>query len=176
MTTSPSLKDLPKPIQIVAAVGGAVVGWAVAHYAGMYLWMMAALNGLLLIVFTKTPLRPRFFVGAITTTTSYVIGFVFVISTTHSWSTVPDMLILIIAVAWLWFSPNLAAVAFLGVAHLVALAVHVFVLNSSVAGSSAQQEAIAQCFWRIFAIVCLVVGYVRFRRHRALSISSTASS
>jgi hypothetical protein len=61
------------PFASVGGIAGAAGGWALSHYTGPSLWIPGAATLLLLLIFTKTPLRPKFFVGAISTTVGHVV-------------------------------------------------------------------------------------------------------
>jgi hypothetical protein len=155
------------PLASVGGIAGAAGGWALSHYAGASLWIPGAATLLLLLVFTKTPLRPQYFVGAIATTGGHVLWFVVASFIAHIWAaTTLDIVILSIGIVWLWLRPGLAPALYLGLVQLGSLAYNAYVLSSQPVGSLPHKALTVHCIWRLIALLCLVIGYLNLRRER----------
>jgi hypothetical protein len=101
------------PLAYVNVIAGAAGGWALSRYAGLLLWFPSVATILLLLLFTKTPLRPKFFLGAISTTGGHVLWFLVGSFMTQIWAaTALDIVILSIGILWLWLRPGLAPAFF----------------------------------------------------------------
>jgi hypothetical protein len=160
------------PLAPIGGIAGAAGGWALSHYAGPSLWIPGLATILLLLLFAKTPLRPKFFLGAITTTGGHVLWFIVASLLAHIWAAAAlDIVVLSIGIVWLWLRPNLAAVLFLGLVQVGSLAYNAFLLSSAPVGSLPHKALTVHCTWRLIAIVCLIAGYIRMRRERAASIA-----
>ena len=160
------------PLASVGGIAGAAGGWALSHYAGPSLWIPGIATILLLLIFTKTPLRPKFFLGAITTTGGHVIWFLVASFIAQIWAaTVLDIAILSIGILWLWLRPSLAAALFLGLVQLGSLAYNAYLLSSNPVGSLPHKALTVHCVWRLIALLCLVVGYLKLRRERIAAAS-----
>jgi len=165
------MAEKPKQTNPFATIGGiigAAFGWGVSQYAGPTLWIPGAATLLLLFLFVKTPLRPKYFVGAITVTTGHVFWFLVGSFAGGYWTiTIPDIVALSIGVLWLWIRPNLAAVLFLGFVQLISLVINIYTLSSSAVGSLSHKALTIHSIWRVMALSALVVGYLKFRRESA---------
>ncbi len=127
---------------------------------------------LLLLIFTKTPLRPKFFLGAITTTGGHVLWFLVASFIAQLWAaSALDIVILSVGILWLWLRPGLAAALFLGVVQLGSLAFNAYLLTSNSVGSLPHKALTVHCIWRLIALLCLVTGYRRLRRERVAAAS-----
>lgn len=156
------------PLTSVAGLAGAAGGWALSHYCGASIWIPGAVAILLLVIFHKTPLRPKRFAGAIATTGAHISWFVIGSAIAGIWSaTLLDILLLSIAIVWLWLRPGVAAVLFLGLLQAASLVLNGYQLSVAPIGSTANRALVAHCVFRLIALSCLVVGYLRFRREPA---------
>jgi hypothetical protein len=127
-----------------------------------------------LLLFTKTPLRPRFYLGAITVTGGHVISFIVGGAVTGGWLVVlPDIIVLSIGVIWLWLRPGLAATLFLGIVQLLSLGINGASLSLAKVGSFEHRALTVHCVFRLIAIICLVAGYVRVRKAQISAPSSS---
>jgi len=162
------------PLASVGGIAGAAGGWALSQYCGASVWIPGAAAILLLLLFTKTPVRPKLFVGAIATTGAHIIWFIVGSAIIGAWAaTALDIIVLLVGVIWLWLRPGLAAVVFLGLVQVASLAINVFSLTAATYGDAAHRALTAHCVFRIIAITCLIVGYIRLRRERsAVTVSS----
>jgi hypothetical protein len=155
------------PLASVGGIAGAAGGWVLSHYAGASLWIPGAATVLLFLLFNKTPLRPKFFLGAIATTGGHVLWFITASFLAQIWATTaPDIVILSIAILWLWLRPSLAAALFLGVVQLGSLAYNGYLLSSQPVGSLPLKALTVHCIWHAIAVLCLVTGYLQLRRER----------
>lgn len=155
------------PLASLGGLAGAAGGWALSHYVGPSLWIPGAATLLLLLLLTKTPLRPKFFLGAITATGGHVLWFVIASFMSQMWAaTVLDIIILSVGLLWLWLRPGLASAIFLGVIQLGSLAYNGYLLSTTPAGTLPHKALTVHCVWRLVAILCLVTGYLKLRRER----------
>lgn len=143
-----------------------------SRYAGASLWIPGAATIVLLLLFTKTPLRPKFFLGAIATTGGHVVWFLAASFLTQMWAvTAPDILVLAVGILWLWLRPGLAPALFLGLIQFGLLAYNAYLLGLNPVGSLEHKALTVHCTWRLVAVVCLVIGYFKLRRDRIASQS-----
>jgi hypothetical protein len=158
-------KKKTNPLTSVAGLAGAAAGWGLSHYCGLSIWIPGAVAILLLVIFYKSPIRPKRFTGAIATTGAHIAWFVIGSTIAGIWSaTLLDIILLSAAIIWLWLRPGIAAVLFLGALQVVSLLLNGLSLSSAPIGSVASRALVAHCVFRLIALVCLVVGYVNFRR------------
>src|SRR5438309_2142198 len=123
-------KKATHPLASVGGIAGAAGGWASSQYCGASIWIPGAAAVLLLLLFTKTPFRPKFFVGAIATTGAHLIWFVVASAIVGAWAaTALDIILLSVGVICLWLRPGFVPVLFLGVVQLASLAINVFSLT-----------------------------------------------
>lgn len=156
------------PLTTVSGLAGAAGGWALSQYCGASIWIPGVAALLLLLLFTKTPIHPKWFVGAITTTGAHIIWFVIGSAITGAWATTAlDIIALLVGIIWLWLLPALGAVIFLGLVQLASLAINVFALTSAPIGVPTHRALTAHCVFRLLAITCLIYGYIRMRRSRS---------
>lgn len=153
---------------MVAGIAGAAGGWAISQYCGSVGWIPIAATILLLLLFTKTPVRPKFYSGAIAVTGAHIVWFVVGSVIAGVWSTTAlDIMVLSVGVVWLWLRPGLAPVLYLGIVQLGSLAINVSALSSSTYGDAAHRALTFHCVLRLAAIVCLIFGYIRVRKQGA---------
>ncbi len=163
------------PLAAVGGVAGAIGGWVLAKYSGASLLIPAVGAVLLLLVFTKTPFRPRYFRGAISVTGGHLLWFLVAALTLGTWAPVIlDIVALTIGIVWLWIRPGLVAAIFLGVIQLVSLAVNVVALLSATVGESPHRALVVHCLFRVLALVCLMAGYRRLRQDRVTQVEPAA--
>jgi len=131
---------------IVGSIAGAAGGWASSQYCGVAVWIPGAAAILLMLLFTKTPVRPKLFVGVIATTGAHIIWFIVGSAITGAWAaTALDIIVLSVGVIWLWMRPGLAAVIFLGLVQVASLASNVFLLTAATYGDAAHRALTANC-------------------------------
>jgi hypothetical protein len=170
-------KKAAHPLASVGGIAAAAGGWVSSEYCGASIWIPAIAVLLLVLLFTKTPFRPKFFVGAIAATMAHVIWFAIASVIIGAWgATGPDIIALSVGVIWLWLRPGLAAVIFLGLIQLASLAINVFSLAAATYGDAAHRALTAHCIFRLLAITCLIVGYIRLRRERSASIPVSSAA
>jgi hypothetical protein len=165
-------KKTVHPLASVGGIAGFAGGWILSQYAGSSLWIPGITTLLLFLIFTKTPLRPKFFMGAIAVTGGHIAWFVVGSLIMNMWAaTALDILLLSVGIIWLWLGPGLGAALFLGLLQLASLAYNIVSISSAPFGSPMHRALAVHCVWRLLAIVCLVFGYIKMRRERAASAS-----
>lgn len=153
------------PLASIGGIAGAIGGWTLSQYCGASIWIPGAAIILFLLLFAKSPLRPKYFAGAIATTVAHVIWFVVGSAITGMWSgTALDIIVLSVGIVWLWWRPNLPAILFLGLVQLASLVFNAYMISSTPFGSAQHRALTAHCVFRLIAIICLIVGYLRMRR------------
>ena len=153
------------PLASIGGIAGAIGGWTLSQYCGASIWIPGAAIILFLVLFAKSPVRPKHFAGAIATTAAHVIWFVVGSAITGMWSaTALDIIALSAGIAWLWWRPNLSSVLFLGLVQLASLLFNAYMISSAPFGSAQHRALTAHCVFRIMAIICLIAGYLRMRR------------
>jgi hypothetical protein len=162
------------PLAILAGIAGAVVGWLLGEYCGAKLWIPGGALILFALLFAKTPIQPAFFPGAIAVAAAQVTSLIVLSVVSGSWSVAAiDMLALAAGIIWLWWWPGLAAALFLGAVEMVSLALGVYALSTVPPGSAEHRALTGHCSFRVAALFCLVVGYVRMRRELSTSTPVT---
>jgi len=165
------------PFASVGGIAGAAGGWAFSQYCGACAWIPGGAAILLFLLFSKTRMRPKWFVGAITVTGAHVIWFIIGSAAVGAWAaTALDIFALLAGIVWLWLRPGIAAVIFLGVVQLASLAMNVYGLTSAPVGSLTHRALTAHCIFRIIAVTCLVFGYIRFRRESVGQVPVAATT
>ena len=165
------------PLAILAGVAGAVGGWLLGEYCGAALWIPGGALILFVILFTKTPIQPAFFPGAIAVAAAQVTWLIILSAISGSWSTSAiDILALTAGMVWLWWWPGFVAALFVGAVELVSLALSAFALSTVPAGSPEHRALTAHGAFRIATIFCLVVGYVRMKRELSPSLPAPMAS
>jgi len=173
--TSP--KKQSHPLATVGGLAGAAGGWALSHYCGMAAWIPGIAAILLLVLFAKTSVRPKWFTGAIAVTGAHVIWFIIGSVSTGIWAaTILDIIVLSAGIVWLWLRPGIGAALFLGIVHLVSLGMNVIALTSAAVGDVTHRALTAHCAFRVIAIVCLGYGFIRMRRAVATRPPAAADS
>ena len=165
-------KKTVHPLASVGGIAGAAGGWLLSRYCGAYIWIPGIAAILLLLLFTKTPLRPKFFVGAITVTGAHVVWFIAGSAVTGAWAaTAFDVVALSLGIVWLWLQPGLAAAIYLGLVQLASLGLNVLSLSAVTYGEPTHRALTAHCVFRLAALICLVVGYLHLRRERTAVVT-----
>jgi hypothetical protein len=153
------------PLASIGGIAGAIGGWTLSRYCGASIWIPGTAIILFLLLFAKSPVHPKYFAGAIATTAAHVVWFVVGSAITGMWSaTALDIIALTVGIVWLWWRPNLPAVLFLGLVQLASLGLNAYMISSAPFGSAQHRALTAHCVFRLIAIICLIVGYVRMRR------------
>lgn len=156
-----------QPLAPIAGIAGAASGWGLSHYCGLSIWIPGATLILLLMLFHKGAIRPKYFPGAIAFTAGHVVWFTVASIFGGIWSaTAGDIAALSIGIAWLWLRPGISSALFLGVIQLASLAFNVYTISSVEIGSPEHRALTAHCFLRLGAIAFLIAGYVRMRREQ----------
>ena len=146
---------------------GGVGGYALAQYCGVAIFPPGAAIILLLVLFTKSPVRPRWFRGVIAISSAHALWFFAASALADGWSaTGLDIVMLSLGVIWLWWRPGLPAVLFLGFIQLASLGLNAYMLSAESFGSASHRALTAHCVLRTAALICLVLGYLRMRRER----------
>jgi hypothetical protein len=156
------------PLAAVAGIAGAIGGFALAKYSGASLFIPGAAAILLLIIFTKSSVHPRYFRGAISIVTAHIVWFIVGALVLGTWTPVIlDIVALTIGVIWLWVRPGLGPVIFVGVVEMISLAMNVVTITSVEVGSVAHRALVVHLLLRILVVACLALGYRRFRAERS---------
>jgi len=156
-----------QPPEMFKRIIGVIVGWGLSKYAGASLWIPGIASLLLLLLFSKTRLRPAYFQGAIAITGGHIVWFVAAALVTQLWPAVAlDVLLFTVGIAWLWIWPNLTGVLLLGLFQLISLVSNVMTILAVPIGSPEHRALTVHCVWRIMAIVALGVGYAKYRKAR----------
>ena len=156
-----------KPLALLGGAAGAVGGWLLSSYCGANLLLPGLALILLLVVFAKSPVRPRYFVGAIAVTAAHLAWFVAGAAILGNWSaTLLDIVALAAGITWLWVRPGLASTLFLGAVQGLSLAANAYQLLTVPVGSAPHRALTVHVLFRVLALVGLTVGFVQFRRAR----------
>lgn len=155
------------PFAAVGGIAGAVGGFALAQYSGASLLVPGAAAILLLVIFSKTGLRPRYFRGAIALAIAHVVWFVFAALWLGTWAPVVlDIVALSVGVIWLWVGPGLVAAIFVAVIEVISFGINMVSFASAEVGSAAHRGLVVHLLLRIAVLACLVVGYRHLRAER----------
>lgn len=166
--TAPAEKPQHSAITLLSGLCGAAGGWALSEYSGSALWLPGGTTILLVLLFSKTRFRPKYFVGAISVTAGHVAAFLVAsILLRNWWIAAPDIVLLSLGIVFLWLKPGLVSALSLGVLQLASLALNLFQLLQATVGSFEHRSLTAHCAWRLLALVCLVVGYLKLRKDQA---------
>jgi hypothetical protein len=129
------------------------------------------------MLFAKTAVRPRFFVGAIATTAGHLAWFLVGALIARNWTaTGLDILLLAAGIAWLWLKPGFGSFLFLSVVQLLSLALNLVSILGVPFGSAEHRALSAHVAFRIIALICLIVGYRRLKKEPNQSPEPTAMS
>jgi hypothetical protein len=162
------MTEQTKPTHPLASIGGlagAAVGWLFARYTGASGWIPLGAAILLMIVFGRTPLKPKWFVGAIIATLAHVIWFAVAGAVGGLWAAIiADLLILLVLTVLLWVRPGLVTASLLGLVQVGSLAYNVYLIAKVQLGDPTHKALTAHIVFRMIAIVALVMGYLKFRR------------
>jgi hypothetical protein len=161
------------PLAAVGGIAGAAGGFALSKYSGASLLIPGVAAILILMVFTKTSVRPRFFRGAISIVTAHIVWFIAAALLLGMWAPVIlDIIVLTIGVAWLWVRPGIGPVIFVAVVELISLVINIVTITSAEVGSPAHRALVVHLLLRVAALVCLALGYRRLRAERDASNSA----
>ena len=162
------MNEAPKPAHPLTSIGGlaaAASGWIFAQYTGASGWIPIVAALLLMLVFGKTTLKPKWFVGAIITTLAHVIWFTFAGVFGDMWAVViGDILLLLVLTILLWLHPGLVTASLLGLVQVGSLAYNVHLITQVPFGEPTHKALTAHIVFRSIAIVALVIGYIKYRR------------
>ncbi len=163
----PVALDIPPkshPLSSVGGIVGAVIGAVVASYCWAQMLVPALTTGLLLVLFAKTPVKPRGFAGAIAVTTGHVTWFVVGAAITGMWAGVaPDIALLLAAVALLWARPSIASAVVLGVIELASLGLNVALILDAALYSADHRALTVHILLRVIVLVALATGVLSLR-------------
>lgn len=161
----PGKKSSIGPLQIAVQILSGIGGWTFSQYCGLSIWIPGGVCLLLLLLFSKTAFRPKFFVGAIAATGGHLVWFLVATVISGSWTaTGLDLVVLLIGIVWLWLRPGLSSVLFLGIFQLLALIVNGVSLSAASFGSEAHRALTTHVLFRLIALVCLAVGYWHLKK------------
>ena len=167
------MSEAPKPAHPLASIGGiagAAAGWIFAQYTGASGWIPIGAATLLMFVFGKTPLKPKWFVGAIITTLAHVIWFTVAGALGAMWATViGDILLLLVLTVLLWLRPGLVTASLLGLVQIGSLAYNVYLISQVPFGDPIHKALTAHIVFRSISTVALVMGYIKYRREAVQS-------
>jgi hypothetical protein len=128
------------PLNVIGTLVGVASGWTFSQYCGSSVWIPGATCLLLLLLFGKTPFKPKHFAGAIATTAGHLVWFLVGALISHNWAaTGLDIAALLVGVVWLWMRPGLGSVGYLAGIQLLSLALNGASLASASFGSSAHR-------------------------------------
>lgn len=157
-----------KPAHPFASIGGlaaGAAGWTFAQYTGAAGWIPIFASILLMFVFGKTPLKPKWFVGAIVTTLAHVVWFTVAGVMLGAWGAViGDILLLLVMTILLWLRPGLVTASLLGLVQMGSLAYNVYLIAQVPFGDPVHKALTAHVVFRSIAIIALVTGYLKYRR------------
>jgi len=116
-------------------------------------------------VFTKTPLRPTWFVGAIIATLAHAIWFTVAGAMGDIWQVViVDIAALCLCTAALWFRPGIVTACLLGLVQMASLAYNLNLICEATFGDPVHRALTAHIVFRAIAISALIMGYLKFRK------------
>ena len=156
----------PHPLTSVGGLAAAAGGWTFAQYTGASGWIPIGAAVVLMLVFSKTPLRPTWFVGAIVVTLAHIIWFTVAGAIGGVWQAVIlDIAVLFLCTAALWFRPGIVTAFLLGLLQIASLAYNVHLISSVAFGDPIHRALTAHIVLRAIAIFALITGYLKFRKH-----------
>jgi hypothetical protein len=154
-----------KPLVALSGIIGGVGGWAFSQYCGFCVWIPGGMAVLIMALFVKTPIHPKWFRAAIGVIGGHVTWFIVAAATTGKWQAVIlDIVLLCAGIIWLWLRPGIAPVVYLVLVELVSLASNAVVLAPTHFGDMANRAITAHIVFRALAIICLIGGFVKMRR------------
>ena len=169
--------DKSSPMATIGSVAGAIGGWSLSQYCGASILIPGAAILLFLLLFSKGPVRPKYFLGAISTTAAHVTWFAVASALTGLWSQMAlDIILLTVGILFLWTRPSLSSVVFLGLIQTASLVLNIYTISSVTFGSAPHRALTAHCIFRLLAIICLVSGYVRLRRQPPPPLPDSATA
>lgn len=157
----------PHPLAFLGGLAGAAAGWMFSKYTGVSGWIPISAVVLLLLVFSRTSLKPKWFVGAITMTLAQVIWFIVVGAVAGVWAAViSDIVVLLGLAVLLWLRPGGFTASLLGLVQVASLAHNVYFIMQIPFGDNAHRGLTAHIVLRSIALVTLVRGYLKYRREK----------
>lgn len=152
------------PLTAVGGVVGAAAGWGLSTYVGASLWIPAIAGVVLGVLFAKTPVSPPRFRGAIAVTAAHVVWMLVGAIATGLWLLVgPDIVVLSLAIVFLWAKPSFAAAVVLGGLQLGSLAYNGYLIFGEPFASPDHRALTMHIVLRVLVLVLLVVGYRSMR-------------
>jgi hypothetical protein len=162
------MSETPKPAHPHAAIGGlagAAAGWMFAEYTRASGWIPIGAAIVLLVVFAKTELKPKWFRGAIVLTLAQVVWAAVAGVVEGVWGgVIGDIVVLLILTRLLWVRPGWFTASLLGLVQLVSLAYNVHVIRQVPFGDAVHRVLTAHIVLRWMIIVLLVLEYLKYRR------------
>jgi hypothetical protein len=163
------------PLHFVGTILGAASGWLFSWYCGASIWIPGASAVLLMVLFAKSPLKPKHFAGAIAATAGHLAWFLAGAFLSQNWiATGLDIAALAIGIVWIWLRPGLGSVAFLGVIQLLSLALNAVALTEASFGSLEHRALTAHVLFRVIALSCLAVGYWHLKKQASTQAPAPA--
>ena len=168
-------KTAPQPIKSIAGLAVAGASWAASQYVGASLWVPAVAALLIALLFAKTPLRPRYFKGAIAVVAAHVAWFAVALFMVGGLAIVADVVILGLALLWLWLRPGLPSVIALGLIELSLLVYNSVAYVAMPLGSAEHRAMTVHVALRVLALVTLFLGYRSMREEQSLATAPAAT-
>jgi len=154
------------PLNLVGTVLGAAGGWIFSEYCGLSIWIPGAACILFLVLFAKTSLKPKYFAGAIATTSAHVAWFLIASILYNLWLAVGlDIVFLGIGVVWLWTRPGFGSALYLGIVQFLSTVFGAIVFYGAPFGSTEHRALTAHLIFRILSLICLGVGYRHLKKN-----------
>lgn len=161
-------KQPAHPLASIVGLASAAGGWLFSNYTGASGWIPLGSALFLLVIFSKTPLKPKWFVGAIIATLAHVIWFTAAGVLAGIWSTVlVDITFLLGLAILLWIRPGFVSALLLGLVQAASLAYNIYSISQVQFGELTHRALTSHIAMRLIALAGLVVGYLNYRKGRA---------
>ena len=163
------------PRLVLGNIVGWVGGWALSQYTGSSLWIPGGVAILMMVVFTKTSFKPRYFPATLAVLSGHLAWFLVGAIATGSWSAlIFDLLLIAAGLAWLLARPGLAATLVVGAYGLFALIANLTQMRAVAVGSDDHKALTVHCVFRLLTLGTLVGGYLNFRKMEVVGASATS--
>jgi hypothetical protein len=117
-----------------------------------------------MVVFTKTPFKPRHFAATILVLAGHFCWFLLGGVVTGAWSAaLIDLSLMGAALLWLWFRPSWGVALVLGGFTLLAVLMNGVQMAIGTVGSPEHRALVVHLALRVLTLVALWFEYVRFR-------------
>lgn len=153
-----------KTFESVAGLAGAFGGYFIANYCGVALLIPGVAFIILLLIFTQTPLKPRWFTFAIAVTAAHLLWFIIGVLITGAWhSVLIDAAFFALCLVWLWVRPGIAPMLVLGIFQVLVLAANVYQWSHLDWGTLEHRAIAVHGLLRIACICGLIIGCIQMR-------------